>query len=119
MLILLSSPPDPNVRTKDSLTPLHFAARHLPRSTDFNMERAGASEAKSTSRQLIRLLLRADGNKLGSQAIQVGAKDSQGVTPLHMACSRGNVPAVQELVAYMKGTLQCIREVVHITIISI
>ena len=70
------------------------------------MERAGASEAKSTSRQLIRLLLRADGNKLGSQAIHVGAKDSQGVTPLHMACSRGNVPAVQELVAYMEGIVQ-------------
>ena len=69
------------------------------------MEREGTSEAKSTSRQLVKLLLLADGNTMGSQAIDVGAQDSQGVTPLHMACSRGNVPAVQELVAYMKGTL--------------
>ena len=94
---------DPNVRTKDGLTPLHFAARHLPRSSDTVTEAKGASDAKSTSRQVIQLLLRADGESVGGQAIVHGAKDNQGVTPLHMACSRGNVPAVQELLKYIKG----------------
>ena len=68
------------------------------------MEQEGASEAKSTSRQLVRLLLQADGGRMGSQAINVAAQDSQGATPLHMACARGNVPAVQELVAYVQGS---------------
>ena len=68
------------------------------------MEQEGASEAKSTSRQLVRLLLQADGERMGSQAIAMAAQDSQGATPLHMACARGNVPAVQELVDYMQGT---------------
>ena len=92
---------DPNVRTKEGLTPLHFAARHLPRT--FTMV-TGATDAQSTSREVIHMLLQADGNTIGDQVIAHRAKDSQGITPLHMACSRGNVPAVQELVAYMKGT---------------
>ena len=96
---------DPNVCTKDGLTPLHFAARHLPRSSDTVTEAQGASDAKSTSRQVIQLLLRADGERVGSKKIDHKAKDNQGITPLHMACSRGNVPAVQELLKYIKGIL--------------
>lgn len=96
---------DPNVQTKDGLTPLHFAACYLPRSSDTitNAERNGATDVKSGSRQVIKMLLQADGEVLGSQGIAYGAKDNQGVTPLHMACSRGNVPAVQELLMYTKS----------------
>ena len=95
--------PDPNVRTKDGLTPLHFAARHLPRSSDTVTETKGTTDAKSTSRQVIQMLLRADGANAGDRSIAYAAQDNQGVTPLHMACSRGNVPAVQELLRYLKG----------------
>ena len=102
---------DPNVRTKEGLTPLHFAARHLPRTSDTVTEAKGASDAKSTSRQVIQLLLRADGERFGSRPIDHEAKDNQGVTPLHMACSRGNVPAVQELLKYLQGNVQlCVKE---------
>ena len=56
-----------------------------------------ASGAQSPSHQVIQILLRADGKNMGSQDIDVMAKDNQGITPLHMACARGNEPAVQEL----------------------
>ena len=75
---------------------MHFAVRHLPR---ILTEVKRATDAKSTSRKVIQLLLQAA--KMTDDLVIV--KDNQGVTPLHMACSRGSVPAVQELLAYMKG----------------
>ena len=82
---------DPNVRTKDGLTPLHFAASRLTQGSDTVME---AASTQSPGRLIIQMLLQANGS---SQVIDVMAKDNQGITPLHMACARGNEPAVQEL----------------------
>ena len=53
-----------------------------------------AASTQSPGRRIIQMLLRADGSR---QVIDIMAKDNQGITPLHMACARGNVPAVQEL----------------------
>ncbi len=52
-------------------------------------------EAASTQTpgRMIQMLLEAN----GMQVNVVVAKDNQGITPLHMACARGNEPAVQEL----------------------
>ena len=91
---------DPNVTTRDGLTALHFAARHLPRSSDV-AERKGQSDAFSSSREVIRMLLRAHIDHPGCSETSVTIKNSpQGMTALHMACSRSNLPAVEELVPY-------------------
>ena len=91
---------DPNVRTKEGLTPLHFAACHLPRTFT---EATSAIDAQSTSREVIGMLLQEVQERVENQNIAFVTQDNQGITPLHMACSRGNVPAVQELLKYMKG----------------
>ena len=91
---------DTNVTTRDGLTALHFAARHLPRTSDV-AERKGQSDAFSSSREVIRMLLRAHIDHPGCSKTLVNLKNSpQGMTALHMACLRGNLPAVEELVAY-------------------
>ena len=91
---------DTNVTTRDGLTALHFAARHLPRTSDV-VEREGQSDAFSSSREVIRMLLRAHIDHPGCSETSVTLKNSpQGMTALHMACSRSNLPAVEELVAY-------------------
>ena len=83
--------------TDEQLTPLHLAARYVPRIQDHDVEDNEQSNAEaevttaSTSRRAVQLLLkfcRADPN--------VG--DLYGVTPIHMACSRCNVAALEELV---------------------
>ena len=88
--------PDINIKTKDGFTALHFAARHLPRSTDTE-EKEGQSDALSTSRLVVHSLLQAE-TIYHCRPTQVAVKSSQGITPLHMACSRGNFPAVEEIV---------------------
>ena len=53
------------------------------------------------------MLLECNGKSVRDRLI---AKDSQWHTPLHMACSRSNVPAVQELLKYIQGMfmLKCL-----------
>ena len=90
---------DPNVRSKKQLTPLHFAARHLPRTTTQVLdETAERSDAKTSCRLVIQHLLQCN-----NFHTEVGPVDSQGVTPLHVACTRGNLPAVEEILAKEPG----------------
>ena len=97
--------PDTNVKTKDGFTALHFAARHLPRSADAE-EKEGRSDARSSSRLIVRSLLQAHIN-YSCKPTNVAARTSHGITPLHMACSRGNLPAVEELIEFDKT---CVNE---------
>ena len=90
---------DTNVKTRDGLTALHFAARHLPRSSD-TAEREGLSDALSSSRDVIRSLLQAHKTHSGCKPTNITIQNPQGITPLHMACSRGNLPAAEELVRH-------------------
>ena len=88
---------DPDVCTKNNLTPLHIAAGYLPQGRTKGMEPDFASDKKSTGHQVIRMLLEADG-KSALERLSVGRLDT-GVkgTPLHVACCRANEPAVHEL----------------------
>ena len=61
------------------------------------MEVTDAASTQFPGHRMIQMLLEANGRSIGSEAIDVMAKDNQGITPLHMACARGNEPAVQEL----------------------
>ena len=89
--------PDPDVLTKDGLTPLHIAACYLPRGNGTVTETEGAS------RQVIKLLLESKGK---SAERRLKACDAQfWHTPLHMACSRANVPAVRELLEHIQSIL--------------
>ena len=97
---------DTRVRSKDGLAPLHYAARHLPQSGDTGTR---VTDVESDNRQVIRILLEAE-RKIGgdiSQCTLFYAKYAQGITPLHMACSWGNVPAVQELISFIESKQYC------------
>ena len=92
-----SLPTDPEVKTTDEeLSPLHLAARYLPRIQDRNAEalERGDEEVEvtntSTSRRAIQLLIT-------YCRVEVNVGDTYGVTPLHMACSRGNLAALEAL----------------------
>ena len=94
--------PDPDVLTKDLLTPLHIAARHPPQGSGAVTETDGANYAKSISRQVIQMLIQSD--EEGVRDSLIGKSHWRGIaTPLHMACSRANVPAVQELLKHIQG----------------
>lgn len=82
---------DPNVPTKDGLTPLHYAARQS------KGKGTRATDAMSKNCQVIQMLLQASGESA------CHAQDNQGVTPLHMACSWGNEHAVQMLLSFIQG----------------
>ena len=87
--------PDPDVCTKDLLTPLHIAAFYLPQGS------GAVTETESVSHQVIKMLLESYGK---SAEERLKARDFQFMhTPLHMACSRSNVPAVQELLMHIQG----------------
>ncbi len=97
------SPPAADIETsEDKLTPLHFAARYVPRyhdeATHQEEQREGDEGAASqsinvthlsTSRRAVQLLIH--------QKVDINCKDQCGSTPLHMACSRGNIAAVEVL----------------------
>ena len=68
------------------------------------MEVDGASDRKSTSHQVIQMLLNADG-KSAMERLVVGRLDTTVIgTPLHMAVSRDHMPAVQELLKHIQST---------------
>ena len=99
-----TSIPDPDVRTKDNLTPLHVAACYLTHFSDQVTEADGASDG-TTGHQVIQMLLEADG-KSAIERLVVGQRHTAVIgTPLHMAVSRGSVPAVQELLKHIQSTL--------------
>ena len=93
---------DPDVLTKDFLTPLHIAARYLPQGSGAVTEMESANYAKCISRQVIQMLIQSD--EEGVRDSLIGKSHWRGIaTPLHMACSRANVPAVQELLKHIQG----------------
>ena len=85
--------PDPDVLTKDGLTPLHIAACHLPR--------GNGTVTEGASHQVIKLLLEFKGKSAERRLKACNAQFKH--TPLHMACSRANVPAVQVLLKHIQG----------------
>ena len=89
---------DPQLKTAhEHLTALHLSARYLPRFQDRYVEAQERDDQEaevtnaSTSRRAIRYLI----NDCG---VDVNVGDLYGVTPLHMACSRGNLAALEVLV---------------------
>ena len=86
---------DVNVKTELGFTPLHYSAKYLPRITDENE----ASEAeittaievtrKSSSARSIAVLLQYNANP--------NIQDADGLTPLAIACQRGNFFAADRL----------------------
>ena len=88
---------DPEVKTTDEmLTPLHFAARYVPRiqNRDVEDQERSNEEAEvttaSTSRRAVQLLI--------TNCLEPNVGDLYGVTPLHMASSRGNLAALEVLI---------------------
>ena len=63
----------------------------------------------STSREVIQLLLEPDEKSVVGDLLQA-QEDLRKRTPLHLACSRANAPAVQELLKHIHGmfTDKCI-----------
>ena len=83
--------------TDDQLTPLHLAARYLPRIQNRDTEAQERTNAEaevtsaSTSRRTIQLLIT-------YCRVEINIGDIYGVTPLHMACARGNLAALEVLI---------------------
>ena len=97
---------DRKVRTRKGLTPLHIAVCQLPRSPDAGEETGDSTDAKSTSRRVIQLLLRTDVESV--RHLLVAQEYIRKRTPLHLACSRANASAVQELLKHIQSTFNCI-----------
>lgn len=81
---------DPKIKTEEGLTPLHYAARYTPifksRSDENDTDAPIAA-----NRQIMQLLI--------LWKVDINVQDIYGVTPLHLACNRGNRSAVEVLLA--------------------
>ena len=87
---------DVNVKTELGFTPLHYSAKYLPRITDENEDTESEVTTvvvevtrKSSSARSIALLLQCNANP--------NIQDTDGLTPLAIACQRGNYFAVDRL----------------------
>ena len=100
---------DRKARSKDGLTPLHIAACHLPWSHDTDTMTAAPTSAK-----LIQMLLQTDVSSVRDQL--VAQEDLRKRTALHMACSRANVSAVQELLKHIEGMLSAVTCIVFVSL---
>ena len=86
---------DPKIKTNEGLTALHYAARYVPviheEDTDAGAEgKEKAVTLSSTSKQIMMLLVI-------QYQVDVNVTDAYNLTPLHLACSRGNRGAVEVL----------------------
>lgn len=90
--------PDPH-STEERFTPLHFSCRYLPNIRDDVPDLGDGSDAEHptvivtrahTCRKAVQLLIKC-------RNLDVNAKNIYGVSSLHMACSRGNAVALEEL----------------------
>ena len=95
---------DRNARTKDGLTPLHIAACRPPRGSCNSAETGGATDTMSISQLVIKLLLQTDEKSV--RCLLLAQEHLRKRTPLHLACSRANATAVQELLNHIHGMLQ-------------
>ena len=95
---------DRKARTKDGLTPLHVAACQLPRGSRSSTETEGTADTMSTSHEVIQLLLQTDVESV--RHLLVAQEYLRKRTPLHLACSKANAPAVKELLKRIHGMLQ-------------
>jgi len=84
---------DVNIKTELGFTPLHYSAKYLPRIFNENeatdVESATVNVTEISSVHVISLLLQHNAN--------VNAQDNDGLTPLAIACQRGNYFAVERL----------------------
>ncbi|KAL5486880.1 hypothetical protein EMCRGX_G019417 [Ephydatia muelleri] len=89
MQMLVVSGADPTVLSGDRQTALHLAAKHLPR---YQTEATDtlANPRFASSRAVIEYLVH-------TCQSDVNVRDSYGLTPLHIACARGNLAAVEVL----------------------
>ena len=93
---------DRKVCTKNGLTPLHIAACHLPRGSGTGEEAGNSTDARSTNQQVIHLLLQTDVKSV--RHLLVAQEYIRKRTALHLACSRANASAVQELLKHIQST---------------
>ena len=84
---------DVNIKAELGFTPLHYSAKYLPRIVDENeateLEATSEVTRKSSSARSISLLLQCNANP--------NIRDADGLTPLAIACQRGNRFAVDRL----------------------
>ena len=85
---------DPSVSTDEGLTPLHYAARYTPLFTTQQLQTDDDDETvpvtlHSNNKRIMQLLM--------LWKVDVNVQDIYGITPLHMACNRGNRAAVEVL----------------------
>ena len=82
---------DVNVRTEQKFTPLHYAAKYIPvgfnEVADIDTAPSGGLTKESSSAQAVALLLQ--------KGAICNAVDDDGLTPLAIACQRGNTFAVE------------------------
>jgi ankyrin repeat protein len=95
---LLAARADVNIKTKDGFTALHFAVYHLPQSQETGVRGKEDSDC-SIEETAVHSLLQAH-TKHRCKRVDVDAKNSYGKSPLHLACSRGNISAVVELMEH-------------------
>lgn len=82
------------------MTPLHFAARYIPPYRDeatYEQEARATTESLdvthlSSSKQMVRFLVQ-------YCRVDVNCQDKFGVSPLHLACARNNLAAIEVLLA--------------------
>ncbi|XP_011409380.1 PREDICTED: ankyrin-3-like, partial [Amphimedon queenslandica] len=87
MQLLIANDANPEVRTEEGLTPLHYAARYTPLHSKTGGENEEDSAApvtlRSTSKQILQVLI-------AVCHVDINVKDQDDLTPLHLACMRGN-----------------------------
>lgn len=85
---------DPQIRNDDGCTPLHYAARYTPLSVNSTSDHDEAAPVtlRSDNRQIMQLLV-------NLCQVEVNVQDIYGVSPLQLACSRGNRVAVEILLS--------------------
>ncbi|KAL5457262.1 hypothetical protein EMCRGX_G034509 [Ephydatia muelleri] len=88
--MLVNSGADPSVLSGEKQTALHLAAKHLPRYQTEAADSRATTPRFASSRVVVEYLVH-------TCQSDVNVRDSYGLTPLHIACARGNLAAVEVL----------------------
>ena len=89
-LVSIFRTPDPSVLSGEKQTALHLAAKHLPRYQTEAADSRATTPRFASSRAVVEYLVH-------TCQSDVNVRDSYGLTPLHIACARGNLAAVEVL----------------------